>query len=54
MESRSNGGRSRKSGRRLRLIIFLVAAVGLTGSVIAAYAGNKANLAGLEKEEVAV
>jgi adenylate cyclase len=40
MESRSNGGRSRKSGRRLRLIIFLVAAVGLTGSVIAAYAGN--------------
>jgi adenylate cyclase len=40
MESRSNGGRSRKTGRRLRLIIFLVAAVGLTGSVIAAYAGN--------------
>ena len=40
MESRSNGGRSRRSARRLRLIIFLVAAVGLTGSVIAAYAGN--------------
>ena len=40
METRSNGGRSRSRSARLRLIIFLVAAVGLTGSVVAAYFGN--------------
>src|ERR671911_2807015 len=40
MDSRSNGARSRPSLRRLRLIIFLVAAIGLTGLVIGAYAAN--------------
>jgi len=40
MDSRSNGGRSRQSVRRLRLVIFLVAAIGLTGTVVAAYFGN--------------
>jgi adenylate cyclase len=40
MDSRSNGSRPHRSLRRLRLIIFTVVAVSLTGLVIAAYAGN--------------
>ena len=40
MDSTSNGARPRRSLRRLRLTIFLVTAVGLTGLVVAAYAGN--------------
>ena len=40
MASSSNRPRSRRSLRRLRLIIFLAAALGLTGVVVAAYAAN--------------
>src|SRR5215211_3706515 len=40
MESRTNGGRPHRSLRRLRLIIFTVVAVSLTGLVVLAYAGN--------------
>ena len=40
MDSRPNGARPRRSLRRLRLTIFLVAAVGLTGLVVGAYAAN--------------
>jgi adenylate cyclase len=40
MDSHSNGRRPRRSLRRLRLSIFFMAAVGLTGIVIGAYAGN--------------
>jgi adenylate cyclase len=40
MDSTSNGPRPRRSLRRLRLTIFLAAALGLTGLVVAAYAGN--------------
>ena len=40
MDSPSNGARPRRSLRRLRLTIFLVAAVSLTGLVVGAYAAN--------------
>jgi adenylate cyclase len=40
MDSPSNGARPRRSLRRLRLTIFLVAAVSLTGLVVGAYAAD--------------
>jgi adenylate cyclase len=40
MDSPSNGARPRRSLRRLRLTIFLVAAVSLTALVVGAYAAN--------------
>src|SRR5918995_3306624 len=39
-DSVSNGGRSRRSGRRLRLLMFVTTAAVLIGIVLAAYAGN--------------
>jgi adenylate cyclase len=40
MDSRPNGGRPHRSLRRLRLIIFTVVAVSLTGLVVLAYVGS--------------
>ena len=48
MDSGPNGGRSRRSFRRLRLMIFLCAALGLTAVVIAAYAGGVFDAAELD------
>src|SRR5512134_2162578 len=39
-DSRPNGGRSRRSGRRLRLLMFVGTAVCLTGFVLALYLGD--------------